>query len=53
MPSGDMTEPCREWAYRCHLETVDMWRWAYRCHREVVDRVGDSLAITCVPEKER
>ena len=22
---GDVTEPCREWAYRCHLETVGRW----------------------------
>ena len=25
MPSGDVTEPCREWAYRCHLEIVGGW----------------------------
>ena len=40
MPSGYMTESCREWAYRCHLELC-------------VDHVRDSLARICVPEKER
>ena len=39
MPSGYVTESCREWAYRCHLE--------------IVDRVRDSLARTCVLEKGR
>ena len=51
MPSGDVTEPYREWAYRCHLE-LSVSGWAYRFHLGV-DRVRDSLARTCVLEKER
>ena len=38
MPSGSVTEPCRKWAYRCHLG---------------FNRIRDSLARTCVPEKRK
>ena len=40
-----------KWAYRFNLEVND-GRWAYRCHLGV-DRVRDSLARTCVPEKRK
>ena len=39
MPPGDVTEPCQEWAYGCHLGSVD--------------RIRDSLARTRVFEKDR
>ena len=54
MPSRDVTKSFREWAYRCHLEVswiiVEM---GLKMPSECVDRVRDSLARTCVPEKER
>ena len=40
MPSGDVTESYREWAYRFHLEVMEVFRrWACRCHpRVTIDR---------------